>query len=245
VKHITWQSPAAVERRHGVDLVGFDALGNRYEVESETSRGASWHTVYLMPRSGSFGGGVREAIGTRGTLGLVKALAEQTAAEIASPAVYRDAPRGPERSPGPRKGTRRNPSWWSAGQAWLEKKAQAEAGAQLRAHLKAGRAHSTFRYHPPEWQRRAIELLGANDEAGFKHLKLTEGMYDHAAKRNPARASVSTLTSGQIHALSREAAQAGDLEMCATCMRALQGSSAAKRAVAKAINAGRARREAS
>lgn len=68
-------------------------------------------------------------------------------------------------------------SWWSAGQSWLEREALKEAGAQRRAHLKAGRSASTFRYSPPEWQRRAVDMLGRNDEEGFKALKLNESMY--------------------------------------------------------------------
>lgn len=68
-------------------------------------------------------------------------------------------------------------SWWSAGQSWLEREALKEAGAQRRAHLKAGRSASTFRYSPPEWQRRAVDMLGRNDEEGFKALKLNESLY--------------------------------------------------------------------
>ena len=82
-RRIVWQPPTASQKKRGIDLVGYDDAGYCYEVESESVRGAQWHDVYLLPPSGSFGGGVREKIGSRGTLALAKALAELSAARVA------------------------------------------------------------------------------------------------------------------------------------------------------------------
>lgn len=80
---IAWQPPTERVKKYGVDLVGYDDAGNRYEIESENVRGTKWHEVYLMPHAGSFGGGVREKLTSKGTLALAKAAAEQTAARMA------------------------------------------------------------------------------------------------------------------------------------------------------------------
>ena len=74
--HIGWQKPTASLKKWGVDLVGYTNDNYRYEIESETVRGTEYHEVYIMPPPGSFGGGVREKVGTRGTLTLAKTLAE-------------------------------------------------------------------------------------------------------------------------------------------------------------------------
>lgn len=74
--HIGWQKPTASQKKWGVDLVGYTNDNYCYEIESETVRGTEYHEVYIMPPAGSFGGGVREKVGTRGTLALAKALAE-------------------------------------------------------------------------------------------------------------------------------------------------------------------------
>lgn len=74
--HIGWQEPTASQKKWGVDLVGYTNDNYCYEIESETVRGAEYHEVYIRPPVGSFGGGVREKVSTRGTLALAKALAE-------------------------------------------------------------------------------------------------------------------------------------------------------------------------
>jgi hypothetical protein len=62
--------------------------------------------------------------------------------------------------------------WHTSAKAWLERESFREYQDQLRAWIKSGRRKSTFRYSPPDWQRDAIAFLGANDEEGFKALKL-------------------------------------------------------------------------
>lgn len=76
---ISWQKPTASQKKWGIDLVGH-ANGYLYEIESERVRGTEYHEVYVIPPAGSFGGGVREKVCSRGTLALAKACAEQSAA---------------------------------------------------------------------------------------------------------------------------------------------------------------------
>lgn len=69
-----------------------------------------------------------------------------------------------------------NPGWmpgsWAAQQKWLIEQATKESAAQLKRHLKAGRARSTYRYIPPDWHLEFVEALKLPDEDTFKALKM-------------------------------------------------------------------------
>jgi hypothetical protein len=63
--------------------------------------------------------------------------------------------------------------WWSAGQSYLERLGHAEYRQQMSQHGK--RSKKSFRYHPSPYHRQLVDLLGKNDEEGFKQLKALEG----------------------------------------------------------------------
>lgn len=68
-----------------------------------------------------------------------------------------------------------NLNWHGPARTYLERLGFAEYKAQLRQHLKKGRAKSTFRYNPSQYHRNLIECLNQNDERKFKALKLEQG----------------------------------------------------------------------
>jgi hypothetical protein len=61
---------------------------------------------------------------------------------------------------------------WSEAQRWLQEVAGAEYVAQKRAHRKARRAASTFRWTPPPWLRQATDALGHDDIETFKFVRI-------------------------------------------------------------------------
>ncbi len=67
----------------------------------------------------------------------------------------------------------RNPkrSFFESAQSYLQRLAAAEYRAGMRAHTKAGRTARTYRHVPSQYHANLVELLGQDDEAGFKALK--------------------------------------------------------------------------
>jgi hypothetical protein len=76
---------------------------------------------------------------------------------------------------------RRAKAWHTAAMQYLARLGLSEYEQGLVAHLRAGRRRSTYRYSPSEYHRRLIDLLGRNDEEGFKGLRLEQG-YASAAR---------------------------------------------------------------
>lgn len=68
-----------------------------------------------------------------------------------------------------------NTTWQIAAQRYLARLAQIEYQIGIAAHNKAGRVSRTYRHSPSQYHRDLIELLGANDERGFKALKGEQG----------------------------------------------------------------------
>lgn len=66
-------------------------------------------------------------------------------------------------------------NWQRAAQQYLARLGEAEYGAGLRAHVKAGRKPSTYRHNPSQYHRDLVAYLGRNDEQGFKRLKMESG----------------------------------------------------------------------
>jgi len=66
-------------------------------------------------------------------------------------------------------------SWAESAQAYLARLGESEYSAGMRAHVKAGRKPKTYRYNPSEYHRELVRLLGADDENGFKYLKMEQG----------------------------------------------------------------------
>jgi len=66
-------------------------------------------------------------------------------------------------------------NWQQAAQSYLARLGNAEYAERLHAHKKRGRLAKTYRHNPSEYHRALVELLGQNDEAGFKSLKMLQG----------------------------------------------------------------------
>jgi hypothetical protein len=68
--------------------------------------------------------------------------------------------------------------WWSAGQLWLIKRANAhfhkwaESPAGARWRKKPNKSPHHLGYSQPVWMDEAREALGCNDEERFKRIKL-------------------------------------------------------------------------
>lgn len=65
--------------------------------------------------------------------------------------------------------------WFKHAQAYLQRLGQAEYQSGLRAHVKQGRSPKTYRHNPSEYHRELVDLLGKDDEHGFKSLKGMSG----------------------------------------------------------------------
>jgi hypothetical protein len=66
-------------------------------------------------------------------------------------------------------------SWWGPAQSYLNRLAMAEYKVALAAHLKRGRKKHTYQHNPSDYHRQLVELLGKDDEEGFKALKMLQG----------------------------------------------------------------------
>ena len=66
-------------------------------------------------------------------------------------------------------------TWYTAAQAYLARLGMSEYEAAMRAHVKAGRKAKTYKHNPSAYHRELVRLLGANDENGFKALKMEQG----------------------------------------------------------------------
>lgn len=64
--------------------------------------------------------------------------------------------------------------WQAPVQKRLQRLANRNYKAQLKAHLRGGRSRRTFRFNPPAWQRDIVAALGRNDEATAKAILLFE-----------------------------------------------------------------------
>ena len=65
--------------------------------------------------------------------------------------------------------------WQAPAQFYLQRLAEAEFRAGVSAHKKRGLRPSTYRHNPSQYHRDLVELLGRNDEEGFKALKMLSG----------------------------------------------------------------------
>lgn len=68
-----------------------------------------------------------------------------------------------------------NTDWQKSAQEYLSRLSMEEYRSAMDSHLKAGRKRGTYRHNPSEYHRKLVELLGTNDEEGFKALKGMEG----------------------------------------------------------------------
>lgn len=66
-------------------------------------------------------------------------------------------------------------SWWSGAQAYLARLGLAEYRAGIAEHGRRGRKPATYRHSPSAYHRALVELLGKNNEEGFKALKALQG----------------------------------------------------------------------
>jgi hypothetical protein len=66
-------------------------------------------------------------------------------------------------------------NWAAPAQSYLARLGLAEYSAGMREHIKRGGRPSTYRYQPTEYHAHLCRLLGADDEHGFKALKLLSG----------------------------------------------------------------------
>ena len=65
--------------------------------------------------------------------------------------------------------------WQTGAQEYLARLGAAEYAAQREAHAKKRRSPKTLRFSPSQYMCDLVELLGNNDEEGFKALKMLQG----------------------------------------------------------------------